>query len=319
MAEENLGLDLASQTGQNNIVEAINGLKNLLSRLSDLLTLGSKTITQNGTYDPNDDSLDGYSSLVVNVPNTYTASDEGKVLSNGELVAQSSQTVTQNGTYDTTLKDEVIVDIPTGGSLISKTITQNGTYVASDDNANGYSDVIVNVQDSIGSAFALIDLTKNVFSFGNVTYGASGATFDTVTSYIPLCMPRKNDFTIEIDVDMMQLTSGQHRKFIMPTTDGGFIYRSSGVWAFYYGRWEESNITDGSFFDNSVIDVYIDSNNKWHIYKNGSLVYEPQNPFGLSGYYNNLMVGSYDGNSINNATISAIKVYVGLKEGLNHD
>ena len=112
MAEENLGLDLASQTGQEDIVEAINSLRNLLSRLSDLLTLGSKTVTQNGTYDPDDDSLDGYSSLVVNVPNTYAASDEGKVLSNGELVAQSSQTVTQNGTYDTTLKDEVIVDIP---------------------------------------------------------------------------------------------------------------------------------------------------------------------------------------------------------------
>lgn len=67
MADENVGLDLASQTGQENIVEAINGLKNLLSRLSDLLTLGSKTVTQNGIYNPADDGFDGYSQVDVNI------------------------------------------------------------------------------------------------------------------------------------------------------------------------------------------------------------------------------------------------------------
>jgi hypothetical protein len=67
MAEENMGLDLASQTGQEDIVEAINGLKNLLSRLSNLLTLGSKTVTQNGIYNPSDDGLDGYSQVDVDV------------------------------------------------------------------------------------------------------------------------------------------------------------------------------------------------------------------------------------------------------------
>ena len=67
MADENVGLDLASQTGQEDIVEAINGLKNLLSRLSDLLTLGSKTVTQNGIYNPADDGFDGYSQVDVNI------------------------------------------------------------------------------------------------------------------------------------------------------------------------------------------------------------------------------------------------------------
>lgn len=67
MADENVGLDLASQTGQEDIVEAINGLKNLLSRLSDLLTLGSKTVTQNGIYNPADDGFDGYSQVDVDI------------------------------------------------------------------------------------------------------------------------------------------------------------------------------------------------------------------------------------------------------------
>lgn len=40
-----------------------------------------------------------------------------------------------------------ITSIPTGGgTLIPKTITENGTYAAEDDNADGYSEVTVNIQ-----------------------------------------------------------------------------------------------------------------------------------------------------------------------------
>ena len=164
MAEENLGLDLASQTGQEDIVEAINGLKNLLSRLPDLLTLGSKTVTQNGTYDPNDDSLDGYSSLVVNVPNTYAASDEGKVLSNGELVAQSSQTVTKNGTYDTTLINSITVDIPQ-----QSTSTQYVAYKVWTKSTGGY-DASLNVQKGICTVTDLADEFEATGSVTNILY-----------------------------------------------------------------------------------------------------------------------------------------------------
>lgn len=45
-----------------------------------------------------------------------------------------------------------ILSIPTGGSatLIDKTITENGTYLASEDNADGYSKVTVDVQGGGG-------------------------------------------------------------------------------------------------------------------------------------------------------------------------
>ena len=78
-------------------------------------SFGTKTITTNNTYDASDDNLDGYSSVTVNVPNTYVAGDEGKVVSNGALVSQTSATVNQNGTIDTTLINSVEVDVPTGG------------------------------------------------------------------------------------------------------------------------------------------------------------------------------------------------------------
>lgn len=80
-------------------------------------TLVSKTVTQNGAYDPEDDDADGYSGVTVNVPNTYAAGDEGKVVSNGELVAQGSHTITENGTYDTTLVSELTADIAGGGGV----------------------------------------------------------------------------------------------------------------------------------------------------------------------------------------------------------
>ena len=73
---------------------------------------GTKAITSNGTH-----NVTGYESAEINVPNTYTASDEGKVVQSGALVAQSSQTVTENGTYDTTTKNEVVVNVSDGDTF----------------------------------------------------------------------------------------------------------------------------------------------------------------------------------------------------------
>lgn len=122
-------------------------------------TLISKSVTQNGTYDPSDDDADGYSELTVDVPNSYTLSDEGKVVSSGELVSQTGTTKNANGTYDTTLNDEVVVNVPNSysaadegkvvdnGALVlqtSTTKTSNGTYDTTFNN-----EVIVNVDGGI--------------------------------------------------------------------------------------------------------------------------------------------------------------------------
>ena len=74
-----------------------------------------KSVSSNGTYNASSDSADGYKKVVVNVPNSYAAGDEGKVVSNGALVAQSSDSVNQNGTVDTTLINSLTVNV-SGGS-----------------------------------------------------------------------------------------------------------------------------------------------------------------------------------------------------------
>lgn len=74
----------------------------------------SKSITENGTYTA-PSGVDGYSPITVDVPNSYAAADEGKVVSSGALVAQGSDTVTENGTVDTTLISSLVVNVSGGG------------------------------------------------------------------------------------------------------------------------------------------------------------------------------------------------------------
>lgn len=68
---------------------------------------GSVNINSNGSH-----NVKSYATASVNVPNSYTQSDEGKVVSSGALVVQGSQSYSANGTYDTTLINEVVVAFP---------------------------------------------------------------------------------------------------------------------------------------------------------------------------------------------------------------
>lgn len=128
---------------------------------------GTKSITENGTHD-----VTGYASASVNVPNSYAAGDEGKVVQNGALVSQTSQNITENGTYDTTLKNSVTVSVSGGGGLEY----EEGTYTAASDStptitfANAHANapalvVFMDVSDTYigttaGTMYGLMDFVK---------------------------------------------------------------------------------------------------------------------------------------------------------------
>ena len=126
---------------------------------------GTKQITANGI------GIDvaQYASADVAVPNTYVAADEGKVVSNGALVAQGSDTVTANDTYDTTLINSLTVNVSGGGGgalypLVNGTKTfSNGATVTV---TNGNHVVITIPSGNTADGFVdLSDLSENSNTF----------------------------------------------------------------------------------------------------------------------------------------------------------
>ena len=109
-------------TNKDEILYYYNISKNPFAGISVIVTpnggggsavLIDKTITANGVYNAVDDEADGYSTVNVEVANTYTNEDEGKVVDSGVLVAQTAREteITENGIYDTTLNNSVTVNV----------------------------------------------------------------------------------------------------------------------------------------------------------------------------------------------------------------
>ena len=74
-----------------------------------LQDIGNAIRARNGlstTYKPSE-----MAGAISELPNVYALDDEGKVVSNGQLVAQGTMDIAEDGTYDTTLYSQVVVAI----------------------------------------------------------------------------------------------------------------------------------------------------------------------------------------------------------------
>ena len=219
--------------------------------------LGAKTITTNGTYAASSDSLSGYSAVAVNVPNSYAAGDEGKVVSNGALVAQGSDTVTQNGTVDTTLISSLTVSVSGGGSptLQSKTKTYTPTTSTQTETVSadpGY--------DGLSS----VDITVNPIPSGYVQFSAFPSSVIVKNGKSSTISVVRIQYDADVIMRMpgqANITSGSTATYSNLLTDGTHIWlrATNCTTVKYNGATATFTVTSNSFmitipsgFDNTI-------------------------------------------------------------------
>lgn len=155
--------------------------------------LGAGSFSANGVYPASSDNLDGYNTVAINVPNTYSADDEGKVVSNGALVGQTTITVNQNTgatPLNTTTISQVTVNVANSysagdnGKVVqdnvlvvqtSSTITENIQNL----NTTTISQVTVNVPTGGGSdyyPFSGTDVDNEIDTYCDEIYSSTGST-----------------------------------------------------------------------------------------------------------------------------------------------
>ena len=140
---------------------------------------GTKTInvTENGTT-TTDVTYYANAKVVTNVPNTYAAADEGKVVQDGDLEAQTTATFQANDTYDTTTIKQVTVDVP------ASAVDSGYVYINENDthDVTGYAQAVVNVPASaVDSGTKSISVTAN----GTTTHDVVGYASASVTANVP--------------------------------------------------------------------------------------------------------------------------------------
>lgn len=139
------------------------------------VTLETLNVNSNGTT--NAPSGTAYNKVVANVPNTYAAGDEGKVVSSGQLVAQTAHAqVTQNGVVDTTTNNSVEVAVPQPSGSVN--INDNGTV-----DVTNYVSAVVNVPQGAQVFTGTVELNNTSTSDLSIPVNVSAASHFEVIAY----------------------------------------------------------------------------------------------------------------------------------------
>lgn len=136
------------------------------------VNLGTKTITVNGTYSASNDSLDGYSSVIVNVPATVP-----NLQSKTVTPTTSTQTITADANYDGLSSVEVsAITIGTAGTPTASkgTVSNHSVSITpSVTNTTGY------ITGGIKTGTA-ITVTASELASGNKEITSNGTNIDVV-------------------------------------------------------------------------------------------------------------------------------------------
>lgn len=186
----------------------------------------------------------------------FSPSDEGKVVNNGQLVAQGSHTITENGTYDTTLISRLVANISGGGGIQTGTTPPTSDIGSNGDYYKRTIPIMSNVNyveylQSSGTQYIdtgiianeLTDITADVgwiqndYVIGKRTGGASG-----MTNALYIGAGDSRSFAIcktgssSVSFDSMRITAPSNGRIVCKTRsweDDGFLmvsyYEGLGV------------------------------------------------------------------------------------------
>ncbi len=143
-----------------------------------------------------------------------------------------------------------------GGSasrLITKNITQNGLYNASDDNADGYSSVSVNVSGGGGSS-----VIKTKTEWDSLSFAEKKALGLTV---IRNCAETTGDWFDYSNISLPFAIRGEFYQdsegnITLPAMDNMIVFQ--GMWNNGQGNYDNLKFTSGDFLYDSKIDGSID-------------------------------------------------------------
>lgn len=176
---------------------------------------GTKTInvTENGTT-ATDVTYYANAKVVANVPNTYAAADEGKVVQDGDLESQTTATFEANDTYDTTTIKQVTVDVP------ASAVDSGYVYINENDTVDvvGYAQAVVDVPNTYteydegkvvddgelvaqGSATYTINSTYDTTKIKSVTVNVSGGGSPTLQTKSVSYTPSESQQTAQVTAD----------------------------------------------------------------------------------------------------------------------
>ena len=134
-----------------------------------------------------------YSPVTVNVPNSYAAGDEGKVVSGGALVAQTSKNISSSGTTDTTLNNSVVV--PAGSATTPATTITPNTISISVNSSTG----VISASNTAKTQSVTPTVSEGYVSSGTagtITVAAASATSNLTTQAAQTITPTTTDQTI---------------------------------------------------------------------------------------------------------------------------
>jgi len=199
----------------NTITDTITELADNKSDIQDALV--AKGVTSAGKH-----GFNKFAEDIASITNQYASSDEGKVVSSGELVAQTSTTATTNGTIDTTTNNEVVVNVPnsytaqdegkvvSNGALVAQTaypstITANNTY-----DTTNYNSVTVNV----GGSIAISALTTTMPMQQNDMYIFNGNEYSYIIGTLKIDSNSQTEITFTYDTSFTPTHTTKSRMWV---------------------------------------------------------------------------------------------------------